>query len=229
MGLLQRLDTHVKILLEGSHDAFILRALHIRHRRDHVKFGAPGIGEVGGDLERLQTPLGFIRADGHFGDGVVQMHQIAIVVGVRHDHDRTIGVGRQAGAGGSQQTLRQAALATIADDDQIVVARQFDEHRCRISRNDQRRGLDALLIGDGLGLRQNLLSIAVCRVVIAHRRIRGVERHRRVARQRVRANDLQRQSSMLRIVRCPPCGLVAGVGTINANENCLVVNHGRPP
>ena len=82
--LFKRLDAHIQILLEGRHDAFILGALHVRHGGDDVQLGTPRIGERGRDLQRLQTPLGFVGADCHLGDGVVQVHQVAFVVGVRH-------------------------------------------------------------------------------------------------------------------------------------------------
>ena len=229
MGLLERLDAHVEILLVGSHDALILRTLHVGHRGDDIQLGAPGIGEHGGDLQSLQTPLGFVGADGDFGDGVVQMHQVAFVVGIRHHDDGAIRISRQAGAGGAQQALGQTALATVADDDEVVVARQFDEHGCRVSRDDQRRCFDTLLAGNGLGLRQNLLGVVMGRVVIPHGRVCGIERDRSIAWQRVRADDLQRQSGMLRIIRCPPRSFIAGVGSINTNEDCLVINHERPP
>ena len=226
MGFLKRLDTHFKIILERSHHAFIVGTLHIRHRGDDVKLGIPCGGEISRDLKGLQTPLGFVGADGHLGDGVVQMHQIAIIIGVRHHYDRAVSICRQTGAGGTQQTFRQATLAAIADDDEIVVSRQFHEHGRRIARNDEGRRFNALLIGDGLGLRQNLLSVAVGRIVISHGGVRRVKGDSGIARQRVRTYDLQRQSRMLRIIRSPPRGLVAGVGSINTNEDCLVINHG---
>ena len=93
--------------------------------------------------QRLQTPLGFVGADCHLGDGVVQVHQVAFVVGVRHHDDRAVRVCRQAGAGGAEQSFGQTTLATVANDDEVVVARQFDEHGCGISGDDQRRCLDA--------------------------------------------------------------------------------------
>ena len=225
----KRLDAHIQILLEGRHDAFVLRALHVRHGGDDVQFGAPRIGERGRDLQRLQTPLGFVGADCHLGDGVVQVHQVAFVVGVRHHDDRAVRVCRQAGAGGAEQSFGQTTLAAVANDDEVVVARQFDEHGCGISGDDQRRCLDTLLVGDGLGLRQNLLRIVVRGIVIAHGRIRGIERHCRIAWQRICADDLQGQSRMLRVICCPPCRLVAGVGSIDTYEDCLVIDHERPP
>ena len=79
------------------------------------------------------TPLGFVGADGHLGDGVVQVHQIAVIVSVRHHYDRAVCIRRQTGAGRAQQTFRQTAFAAIADDDEIVVTRQFHEYGSRIA------------------------------------------------------------------------------------------------
>ena len=64
------------------------------------------------------------------------------------------------------------------------------------------------------------------RIVIPHGGVRRIKGDSGIARQRVRTYDLQRQSRMLRIIRSPPRGLVAGVGSINTNEDCLVINHG---
>ncbi len=229
VGFLKRLDAHVEVVLEGGHHALVLGALDVRSRGDDVQLGSPGVGEVGRDLQCLQAPLGFVGAHGHLGDGVVQMHQVAVIVGVRNHHDRTVRVCRKAGAGRAQQTFGQTTLAAVADDDEIVVAGQFHEHRRRIPGDDQRGRLDALLVRDRLGLRQNLLGVGMRRVVVAHGGVGRIKRNRGVTRQRVRTDDLQRQSRVLRVIRCPPRGLVAGVGTINTNEDCLVVNHGRPP
>ena len=228
VGLLDRLDTHLKILHEGFHHGLVaVRALHLRRGGDHVEFGTPHVGERGGDVQRLQTPLRLVGADRHLGDRVVQVHQVAVVVGIGHDDDRAVRVRGQRRAGGAEQALGQSALAAIADDDEIVVARQLDEHGCRVTGDDQRRRLDALLIGDGLGLGKNLLCVAVRRVVITHRGVRGVERHCGVAGQRIRAYDLQRQSRMLGKIGGPPRGLVTGMRTVHPNQNRLFVDHGN--
>ena len=229
MGFLKRLDTHFQIILERGHHPFVVGTLHVRHRGNNIQLGIPCGGEIRRDLQRLQTPLGFVGADGHLGDGVVQVHQIAVIVSVRHHYDRAVCIRRQTGAGRAQQTFRQTAFAAIADDDEIVVTRQFHEYGSRIARNNKRGSLNTLLVGDGLGLRKNLLRVAMGRIVIPHGGVCRVEGDSGIARQRVCAYDLQRQSRMLRIVRSPPSGLIAGVGSINTNEDCLVVNHGRPP
>ena len=174
--LKNRRDTDVQVLLEGVHHALVaVHALHLRHGGDHVEFGIPGRGEVGGDLQRLDAPLRFVGTDGHLGDRVVQVHRVAFIIGIRHHHDRAVRVRRQAGAGGAQQPLGQTALAAVADDDQVVVARQFHEYGGRVSGDDQCGGLDALFVGDGFGLGQDLLGIAMRRVVIPHGGVRGVE------------------------------------------------------
>ena len=226
MRFLQRLDTHLKIVLVGLHDGILaIHALQVRHSGNHVQFRTPARGEVGGNVQRLQTPLGFVGAYGHLGNRVVQVHQVAVIIGVRHHYNRAVGVCRQRRGRGAQQTLGQTALATVADDDQIVVTRQFDEHRCRISGNNQRGRFDALLVCDGLGLGQNLLSIGMCGVIVPHRRVSGIERNGGIARQGICADNLQRQPRVLCIIRGPPCCLVTGMRPVHADENGLVVNH----
>ena len=61
--------------------------------------------------------------------------------------------------------------------------------------------------------------------VIPHRRICGIERYSSIARQGIRADNLQRESGMLGIIRGPPCCLIAGMRPVNTDENGLVVNH----
>ena len=124
MGLLQGLDTHLKVFLVGFHDrVFAINALQVRHSGHHIQLGTPDGREVGGDLQGLQTPLGFVGTDSHLGDGVVQVHQVTVIIGVRHHHNRAVCICRQRRRRGAQQTLGQASLAAVADNDEVVVAR----------------------------------------------------------------------------------------------------------
>ena len=80
-----------------------------------------------------------------------------------------------APAAAAHQPLGKTALAPVSDDDEVVIARQLDEHRCRIARNNQCRRFDTLLVGDGLRLGQDFLCIIVRGVVVAHRGVCGIE------------------------------------------------------
>ena len=152
--LLQRSHTCLQIVHVGVVDAVVgADALDFRHRGNHFEFGVPGCREIGGDLQGLDTPLGFVGADGHLGDGVVQMHEVAIVVGVGHHDDRAVRICRKAGGCGAEQAFGKAALAAVADNDEVVVAGQFHEHGGRVAGDDEGGGLNALLVGDCLGLR----------------------------------------------------------------------------
>ena len=224
-----RLKARVEVILVGVEHTFLCPSVaQCRHGGDDGELGAPRVREGGGDLQRLQPPLGFVGADRNTRDRVAQVHDGTVVVGVRHHNDRAVCVCRQAGARGAQQAFRQAAFATVADDDEIVVAAQFHEDGTGVTGHNECLGAHALLVGDGLRLGQDLFGIRVRDGVITHRGIRGVERHRRVTGQRICADNLQGKAGMLSIVRRPPRCLEARVRSIDTHKNRLVVfgSHG---
>ena len=94
VSFLNRLDTHVKIFQVRSHHAFVLRStLDVGHSGNDIELRIPARREVGGDFEGFQPPLGFVGADGYARDLVVQMHQIALIVGIRYDDNRAVRIG----------------------------------------------------------------------------------------------------------------------------------------
>ena len=102
IGLQQRGDAGVQIVHVRLHDALLLRRSGTRQARDvgnsrhDVQLSPPAVGKPGGYLQGLQSPLRLVRSDRHAPDLIVQVHQVPVIVGIGHDHNRAVGVGGQA-------------------------------------------------------------------------------------------------------------------------------------